>query len=84
MVELDAFASSGPAIAEPGVAVLQSAVEVLVSAGTVAEANIGPDYISLRAIEGEQKAREIAAAFHAVMHGLRLLYLAVPAPRRRI
>ncbi|MDQ0934232.1 hypothetical protein [Streptomyces turgidiscabies] len=83
MVELDALASSGPTIPDEAVAVLQSAVEVLVSAGTVAQANIAPDYISLRAIESEQKAREIAAALHAAMQGLRQLYIAVPVPRRR-
>ncbi|MFE2962441.1 hypothetical protein ACFXKC_01905 [Streptomyces sp. NPDC059340] len=82
-VELDAMASSGPTIPDQAVAVLQSAVEVLVSAGTVTQANIAADYISIRAIESEQKAREIAAAFHAAMHGLRQLYIAVPVPRRR-
>lgn len=83
MVELDAFASSGPTIPEQAVAVLQSAVEALISDGTVTQANIAPDYISMRAIESEQKAREIAAAFHAAMHGLRQLYVAVPVPRRK-
>ncbi|WP_329398951.1 hypothetical protein [Streptomyces melanogenes] len=83
MVELDAMASSGPTIPDQAVAVLQSAAEALVVAGTVTQANIAPDYISMLAIENEQKAREIAAAFHAAMHGLRQLYIAVPVPRRR-
>ncbi|MEU0139436.1 hypothetical protein ABZ203_06225 [Streptomyces albidoflavus] len=83
MVELDAFASSGPTLPEQAAAVLQSAVEALVSDGTVTQANVAPDYISMRAIESEQKAREIAAAFHAAMHGLRQLYIAVPVPRRK-
>ncbi|MFJ5270521.1 hypothetical protein [Streptomyces sp. NPDC088358] len=83
MVELDAFAGSGPTIPEQAVAILQSAVEVLVSDGTATQANIAPDYISIRAIESEQKARDIAAAFHAAMHGLRQLYITVPAPSRR-
>ncbi|WP_159064445.1 hypothetical protein [Streptomyces olivochromogenes] len=82
-VELDAFSSSGPTIPEQAVAVLRSAIEVLVSDGTVTQANIAPDYISIWAIKSEQKAREIAAAFHAAMHGLRQLYIAVPVPRRR-
>ncbi|MFF0091392.1 hypothetical protein ACFYSF_15750 [Streptomyces canus] len=83
MVELDAFASSGPTIPDEAVAVLHSVVEVLVSDGTATQASIAPDYISMRAIESEQKAREIAAAFHAAMQGLRQLYIAVPVPRRR-
>ncbi|WP_164252133.1 hypothetical protein [Streptomyces sp. S4.7] len=82
-VELDAFSSSGPSIPEQAVAVLQSAIEVLVADGTVTQANIAPDYISIRAIEGERKAREIAAALQAAMHGLRQLYIAVPVPRGR-
>ncbi|MFD8332041.1 hypothetical protein ACFV42_05165 [Streptomyces solisilvae] len=82
-VELDAFSSSGPTIPDQAVAVLESAAEALVSAGTVTQANIAPDYISIWAIESEQKAREIAAAFHAAMHGLRQLYIAVPVSRRR-
>ncbi|MET7794908.1 hypothetical protein ABZV25_14290, partial [Micrococcus luteus] len=47
-VELDALASSGPTIPDQAVAVLQSAVEVLVSDGTVTQANIAPDYIPRR------------------------------------
>ncbi|MFH9824020.1 hypothetical protein [Streptomyces bobili] len=83
MVELDAFASPGPTIPDEAVAVLHSAVEALVSDGTATQANVSPDYISMLAIESEQKAREIAAAFHAAMQGLRQLYVAVPVPRRR-
>ncbi|MEU3613039.1 hypothetical protein ABZ725_12125 [Streptomyces sp. NPDC006872] len=82
-VELDAFSSTGPTIPEQAAAVLHSAVEVLVSGGTVTQANVSPDYISIWEIDTEQKAREIAAAFHAAMHGLRQLYIAVPVPRRR-
>ncbi|MFF9675428.1 hypothetical protein ACF1GS_27595 [Streptomyces eurythermus] len=76
-VELDAMSSSGPTIPDEAVAVLRSAAEALVLADTVAQANIAPDYISMRAIESEQRAREIAAAFHAALHGLRQLYTAV-------
>ncbi|MFF9772011.1 hypothetical protein ACF1GT_36585 [Streptomyces sp. NPDC014636] len=81
MVELDAFSSSGPTIPDQAVAVLQSAAEALVVAGTVTQASIAPDYISMRAIEKEAKAREIAAAFHAALHGLRQLFIAVPSQR---
>ncbi|MBX7552309.1 hypothetical protein K1Y78_30950 [Streptomyces sp. tea 10] len=83
MVELDAMASSGPTIPDQAVTVLQSAAEALVVAGTVTQASIAPDYISMRAIETEAKAREIAAAFHAALHGLRQLYIAVPSQRGR-
>ncbi|MGA5604845.1 hypothetical protein [Streptomyces sp. EMB24] len=83
MVELDAMSCSGPTIPDEAVTVLQSAVEALVLADTVAEASIAPDYISMRAIESEQRAREIAAAFHAALHGFRQLYIAVPNGRRR-
>ncbi|MFI5976304.1 hypothetical protein [Streptomyces sp. NPDC051452] len=82
-VELDAMAGSGPTIPDQAVAVLQSAIEALVVAGMVTQGNIAPDYISMRAIESEAKAREIAAAFHAALHGLRQLYTAVPSQRRR-
>ncbi|MEU9056626.1 hypothetical protein AB0D37_40615 [Streptomyces sp. NPDC048384] len=82
-VELDAFSSSGPTVPEQAVTLLQSAAEALVVAGTVTQANIAPDYISMLAIESEEKAREIAAAFHAAMHGLRQLYLAVPSQSGR-
>ncbi|WP_406218487.1 hypothetical protein [Streptomyces canus] len=50
MVELDAFASSGPTIPDQAVAVLHTAVEALVSDGTVTQANMAPDYISMRAL----------------------------------
>lgn len=83
MVELDAMSCSGPTISDEALTVLQSAVEALVLADTVTEANIAPDYISMRAIESEQRAREIAAAFHAALHGFRQLYIAVPSQRRR-
>ncbi|MCQ4042998.1 hypothetical protein ACFOSC_13825 [Streptantibioticus rubrisoli] len=82
-VELDAMASSGPTIPDQAVTVLQSAVEALVSAGTATQANIGPDYISMWAIENEERAREIAAAFHAALLGLQQLYTAVPSQRGR-
>ncbi|MEU0455614.1 hypothetical protein ABZ322_21900 [Streptomyces sp. NPDC006129] len=83
MVELDAMSCSGPTIPDEAVTVLQAAVEALVLADTVAEASIAPDYISMRAIESERRAREIAAAFHAALHGFRQLYIAVPSGRRR-
>jgi hypothetical protein len=82
-VQLDAMTSSGPTIPDQAVAVLMSAAEALVLAGTVMEASVGPDYISMRAIESEEKAREIAAAFHAALHGLRQLYIALPRQRGR-
>ncbi|MFI0543487.1 hypothetical protein ACH3VS_31990 [Streptomyces sp. WSLK1-3] len=83
MVELDAMSCSGPTIPDEALTVLQSAAEALVLADTVTQANISPDYISMWAIESEQRAREIAAAFHATLHGLRQLYIAVPIGRRR-
>ncbi|MFD5590400.1 hypothetical protein [Streptomyces griseorubiginosus] len=83
MVELDAMSCSGPTIPDEALTVLQSAAEALVLADTVTQANISPDYISMRAIESEQRAREIAAAFHAALHGFRQLCIAVPIGRRR-
>ncbi|MET7795803.1 hypothetical protein [Streptomyces decoyicus] len=82
-VELDALASSEPTIPDQAVTVLQSAAESLVSAGTVMQANVGPDYISMWAIESEERARELAAAFHAALHGLQQLHIAVPSQRGR-
>ncbi|MFF6639625.1 hypothetical protein ACFY83_20625 [Streptomyces althioticus] len=91
-VELDAFSSSGPTIPDEAVAILRSAAETLVLTDAVTQANIAPDYISMWAIDTEHRAREIAAAFHAAMHGLRLfhaamhglrlLYTAVPTQQR--
>lgn len=75
------MSSSGPTIPDEAVTVLRSAAEALVLTDTVTQANIAPDYISMWAIETEQKAREIAAAFHAALHGLRQLYIAVPSRR---
>ncbi|MFD9722807.1 hypothetical protein [Streptomyces sp. NPDC059072] len=80
-VQLDALASSKPIVPEQAVRVLQSAAEALVAAGTVTNANVGADYISMWPIETEEKAREIAAAFHAALHGLQQLYVAVPSQR---
>ncbi|MEU5209330.1 hypothetical protein [Streptomyces sp. NPDC020742] len=82
-VELDAMASSEPPIPDEAVIVLRSAAEALVLADTVTQANIAPDYISMWAIETEERAREIAAAFHAALHGLQQLHVAVPGQRRR-
>jgi hypothetical protein len=59
--------------------VLQAAAEALVLDGTVKEANIGADYISMWPIETEERAREIGAAFHAAMYGLQLLHIAAPS-----
>ncbi|GGU20766.1 hypothetical protein GCM10010259_08780 [Streptomyces daghestanicus] len=42
------------------------------------EDSVEPDYISLRAIKSEERAWEVAAAFHAALHGLRQLCLVVP------
>ncbi|QRX92032.1 hypothetical protein [Streptomyces noursei] len=78
-VELDAFASSKPIVPEQAVTVLRAAAEALVIAGTVTQANVGADYISMWQIESEKKAREIAAAFHAALYGLQQLHIAVPS-----
>ncbi|MFG3346916.1 hypothetical protein ACGF1Z_17840 [Streptomyces sp. NPDC048018] len=80
-VELDAMASRKPYVPDQALAILQSAAEALVSDGIVTDANVGADYISMWPIETEEKAREIAAAFHAAMHGLQQLHIVVPAPR---
>jgi hypothetical protein len=77
-VELDAMASRKPYLPDKAMTVLQSAVEALVLSGTVAQANIGPEYISMWPIKTAERAREIAAAFHAAMHGLQQLHIAVP------
>lgn len=82
-VELDAMSCSGSAIPDEAVTVLRSAAEALVLSDTVTQANIAGEYISMWAIECEQRAREIAAAFHAALHGFRQLYIAVPSQRRR-
>lgn len=51
--------------------VMKSAVVELVATGAVADgAALGPDYVSIWKIESEERAREIAAAFHAAMYGL--------------
>jgi hypothetical protein len=80
-VELDAMASSKPIVPDQAVTVLRSAAEALVVAGTVTQANVGADYISMGPIEGEKKAREIAAAFHAALYGLQQLHITVPSQR---
>ncbi|MDQ0404852.1 hypothetical protein ABVB69_09535 [Streptomyces sp. NPDC000349] len=77
-VELDAMASRKPYLPDQAMTVLQSAAEALVLDGTVAQANIGAEYISMWPIETEGRAREIAAAFHAALHGLQQLHIAVP------
>ena len=82
-VELDAMSCSGPTIPDEAVTVLRSAAEALVLADTVTQANIAAEYISMWAIESERRAREIAAAFHAALHGFRQLYIAAPSQRRR-
>ena len=82
-VELDAMASSKPYIPDQAMTILQSAAEALVLDGTVEQANIGVDYISMWPIETEKRAREIGAAFHAAMYGLQLLHIAVPSQREK-
>lgn len=82
-VVLDSMTSSGHRIPDEAVTVLRSAAEALVLTDTVTQASIAPDYISMWAIETEERAREIAAAFHAALHGLQQLYIAVPGQRRR-
>lgn len=78
-VELDAMASRKPYVPEQALAVLQSAAEALLLDGTVDQANIGADLILLWPIKTEERAREIAAAFHAAIYGLQLLYVAAPS-----
>ncbi|MGW3239603.1 hypothetical protein [Streptomyces olivaceus] len=78
-VQLDVMASRKPYIPGQAMAVLQSAAEALVLDGTVEQANIAADYVSMWPIETEERAREIAAAFHAAMYGLQLLHIAVPS-----
>ncbi|HET6860018.1 MAG TPA: hypothetical protein VFH94_23360, partial [Streptomyces sp.] len=74
---------SRPLITDEAAAPLGAAVEVLVRTGQVAGgANFGTEYIVMRGIEGEDRAREIASAFHAAMHGLQQLHIAVPTGRR--
>ncbi|MCX5304703.1 MULTISPECIES: hypothetical protein [Streptomyces] len=80
-VELDAMTSSGPRIPDEAMTVLRPVAEALVLADTVTQADIAPDYISMRSIETEERARELAAAFHAALHGLQQLYIAVPSQR---
>ncbi len=82
-VELDAMASSKPFVPEQAMTALRSAAEALVIAGTVTQANVEDDYISLWKIESEEKARELAAAFHAALYGLQQLHLAVPSQHGR-
>ncbi|RMB79919.1 hypothetical protein [Streptomyces shenzhenensis] len=78
-VQLDAMASRKPYVPDQSLAVLRSAAEALVLDGTVEQANIGADYISMGPIETEERAREIGAAFHAAMYGLQLLHMAAPS-----
>lgn len=82
-VELDAFASSKPLIPDSAADVLKSAVEALVTDGTVTRGSVGADYISLGPIATEKRAREIAAAFHAAMYGLQQLQVIAPSPPER-
>ncbi|WP_327349442.1 hypothetical protein OG772_13135 [Streptomyces sp. NBC_01321] len=73
---------SRPLVTDEAANVLKAAVESLVATGVVAGgANFGTEYISMRKIENESRAREIAAAFHAAMYGLQQLHVAVPTPR---
>ncbi|MGW3096229.1 hypothetical protein ACWDCC_22700 [Streptomyces sp. NPDC001102] len=78
-VQLDVMASRKPYVSDQAMTVLQSAAEALVLDGTVEQANIGTDYISLWPIATEERAREIGAAFHAAMYGLQLLQIAAPS-----
>ncbi|MER5727559.1 hypothetical protein ABT084_04245 [Streptomyces sp. NPDC002138] len=80
-VKLDVMTCSGPRIPDEAMTVLRPAVEALVLADTVTQADIAPDFISISPIETEERAREIAAAFHAALHGLQQLYIAVPVQR---
>lgn len=82
-VELDAMASRKPYLPDQAMTVLQSAAEALILDGTVAQANIGSEYISMWPIDTEERAREIAAAFHAAMHGLQQLHITVPRSREK-
>lgn len=75
------MASSKPYVPDQAMKIVQSAAETLVLDGTVEQANIGADYISMWPIETEGRAREIAAAFHAALYGLQRLHMAVPSQR---
>jgi hypothetical protein len=77
-VELDAMASRKPYVPARATEILQSAAEALVLDGTVTQANIGAEYISMWPIATEKRAREIAAAFHAAMYGLQQLHMTIP------
>ncbi|WP_016908634.1 hypothetical protein [Streptomyces xiaopingdaonensis] len=77
------MASSKPILPDQAVTALQSAAEALVRAGTVTNASVGADYISMWPIESEEKAREIAAAFHAALYGLQQLHIVVPSQHGR-
>lgn len=78
-VELDAMASSKPYVPDQAMTILRGAAEALLLDGTVEQANVGADYISMWPIETEKRAREIGAAFHAAMYGLQQLHIAVPS-----
>ncbi|MFI9028849.1 hypothetical protein [Streptomyces sp. NPDC053560] len=82
-VELDAMASSKPYVPDEAMAILNSKVDALVLNGTVEQVYIGADYISMWPIKTEERAREIGAAFHAAMHGLQQLHMAVPDQRAK-
>ncbi|MCX5439593.1 hypothetical protein OHO83_17515 [Streptomyces sp. NBC_00569] len=82
-VELDVMASSKPYVPDQAMTILNSAAEALVLDGTVEQANIGADYISMWPIKTEDRAREIGAAFHAAMYGLQQLHMAVPSRSAR-
>ncbi|MFE6835275.1 hypothetical protein ACFVFI_10640 [Streptomyces sp. NPDC057705] len=81
-VELDTASSRGPYVPDEAISALKSAAESLVLDGTVTQADIASDYISMWPIATEEKAREIAAAFHAAMHGLQQLQNIAPRPRK--
>ncbi|MEV5978881.1 hypothetical protein [Streptomyces sp. NPDC052114] len=72
------MASSKPYVPEQAMKILEAAAETLVLDGTVEQANIGADYISMWPIKTESRAREIGAAFHAAMYGPQQLHMTVP------
>ncbi|MFI2347135.1 hypothetical protein ACH492_08765 [Streptomyces sp. NPDC019443] len=79
-MELDAMSTSQHVVPNEAAAVIEGAVTKLVATGVAGDgAAVGPDYISLSKIESEERARELAAIFHAAMYGLQQpLQIAIP------
>ncbi|MFG2472433.1 hypothetical protein ACGFXB_44445 [Streptomyces canus] len=58
---------------------IRAAIIRMVHTREVADAYTGPVYFMLRSVSSEERARELAAALHAALHGdLEPLHRAVP------